>query len=118
MDQDHGYHLGEQNEWSKKEITDLGTHVPLLIRVPWAAASIGARTTVKAELVDMYRTLADLANMQHLVEPGVQGASLRRVFDNPQHPPSELADKIAYSQIGRAGCESRLCSETDRLHHV
>ena len=32
---DHGYQLGELNEWSKKTNTELGVHVPLLIRVPW-----------------------------------------------------------------------------------
>ena len=30
---DHGYQLGELNQWSKKTNTELATHVPLLIRV-------------------------------------------------------------------------------------
>ena len=32
---------------------ELATHIPLLIRVPWKTASVGKRTKVKMELVDM-----------------------------------------------------------------
>ena len=39
---------------SKKTDTELATRVPLIIRVPWLQASVGAVTTVKAELIDMY----------------------------------------------------------------
>ena len=46
--------VGELNEWSKKTNTELATHIPMLIRVPWKKASVGARTTVKMELVDLY----------------------------------------------------------------
>lgn len=48
-------------------------HVPLLIHVPWKQQSIGARTTVKAELVDIYKTLAELTQLGP-VEEGVQVA--------------------------------------------
>ena len=58
-----GYHLGEANEWSKKTNAELAVHVPLLIRVPWKESSRGKRTTVKAELIDLYRTLADLTGI-------------------------------------------------------
>ena len=50
------YQLGELNEWSKKTNTELATHIPLIIRVPWITQSTGARTTVKIELVDLLRT--------------------------------------------------------------
>ena len=30
---DHGYQLGELNEWSKKTDTELATRVPMIIRV-------------------------------------------------------------------------------------
>jgi arylsulfatase A-like enzyme len=60
---DHGYQLDELNEWTKMTNTELATHVPLLIRAPWAAASVGQRTSVKAELVDLYRTLAELSGI-------------------------------------------------------
>jgi hypothetical protein len=38
---------------SKKTDTELAVHVPLIMRVPWKLQSIGKRTTVKAELVDL-----------------------------------------------------------------
>ena len=38
---DHGYQLGELNEWSKKTDTELATRVPMIIRVPWLKASVG-----------------------------------------------------------------------------
>ena len=104
---DHGYQLGELNEWSKKTDTELAVHVPLMMRVPWKASSVGQRTTVKAELVDIYRTLADLAeltNVDPVIETSVQGSSLAAAFDSPTTPPALLANKRAYSQIGRCSC--------------
>lgn len=102
-----GYQLGELNEWSKKTDTELAAHIPLLIKVPWKKASIGARTVVKAELVDMYRTLADLAELTTVppaIEASVQGTSLAAAFDAPTSLPANLQAKRAFSQIGRCSC--------------
>eukprot|EP00658_Telonema_sp_P-2_P083768 TRINITY_DN915_c0_g1_i3.p1 TRINITY_DN915_c0_g1~~TRINITY_DN915_c0_g1_i3.p1 ORF type:complete len:518 (-),score=77.98 TRINITY_DN915_c0_g1_i3:336-1889(-) len=99
---DHGYQLGELNEWSKKTDTELATRVPLLIRVPWAPASHGQRTKAVTELVDLYRTLADLAGFQGMVQPGVQGTSVAQLFEDPTA--ASLANKRGYSQIGRCAC--------------
>ena len=98
---DHGYQLGELNEWSKKTDTELATRVPMIIRVPWLKASVGQTTQAKAELVDMYRTLVDLSGFPaSAVEPDVQGTSLAPVFADPQ----ALGEKMAYSQIGSCAC--------------
>eukprot|EP01047_Picozoa_sp_COSAG01_P038039 COSAG01_NODE_3062_length_6651_cov_63.810745_2_plen_226_part_00 len=95
----------ELNEWSKKTNTELATHIPMIIRVPWAANSIGARTTIKLELVDLYRTLAGLAELPATsLQPSVQGTSLASVFDAPTDLPPMLQQKAAYSQIGRCDC--------------
>ncbi len=102
---DHGYSLGELNEWSKKTNTELATRVPLIIRVPWKRASVGARTQVFAELVDLYRTLVDLAGLNASdIQPDVQGKSLAPVFDTPATPPSELQN-VAFSQIASCSCK-------------
>ena len=104
----HGYQLGELNEWSKKTDTELAVHVPLLMRVPWKRASLGQRTQVKAELVDLYRTLVDLAGLPVAdVQGSVQGTSLAGAFDAPTALPAPLAEKVAYSQIGRCACGSQ-----------
>ena len=80
----------------------------MIIRVPWAANSIGARTTVKLELVDLYRTLAGLAELPATsLQPSVQGTSLASVFDAPTDLPPMLQQKAAYSQIGRCDCGTR-----------
>eukprot|EP01065_Artemidia_motanka_P032589 TRINITY_DN39569_c0_g1_i1.p1 TRINITY_DN39569_c0_g1~~TRINITY_DN39569_c0_g1_i1.p1 ORF type:complete len:505 (+),score=154.33 TRINITY_DN39569_c0_g1_i1:54-1568(+) len=99
---DHGYQLGELNEWSKKTDTELATRVPLIIRVPWKKASVGKRTQVKAELIDLYRTLAELTGIDATgIQTDVQGHSLAAVFDEP----SAMAEKVAYSQIGSCACK-------------
>lgn len=102
---DHGYQLGELNEWSKKTNNELATRVPMLIRVPWKHKSVGQRTRVRAELVDVYRTLAELAGLDQDLQPDIQGTSLAPLFDNPSPAPSSaLATKPAYSQIGSCAC--------------
>ena len=103
---DHGYQLGELNEWSKKTDTELATRVPLMVRVPWKPASAGARTAVHAELVDLYRTLVDLAGLNASdIQADVQGESLAPLFDAPDAPTPALANKTAYSQIGSCACK-------------
>ena len=102
---DHGYQLGELNEWSKKTNNELAVRVPLLIRAPWKRAAAGQRSAVRAELVDLYRTLVDLAGLDAgAVQPDVQGASLAPLFDDPAAPPPALAGKAAFSQIGSCAC--------------
>ena len=51
-----------------------------------------------AELVDIYRTLADLSGLGP-VEAGVEGTSLAPLFDNPVSP--ALSSKVALSQFAR-----------------
>ena len=80
--------------------------MPLLIRVPWKPNSIGQRTAVKAELIDLYRTLVELAGFeQSAVQTSVQGTSLAPVFDDPIGAPM-VKSKVAYSQHPRCGCHS------------
>ena len=101
---DHGYQLGEGNEWSKKTDTELAVRVPLIVRVPWKTATAGTRTDVRAELVDIYRTLASLAGLSDAVQSDVQGTSLAPIFDGGA-PPAALASKPAFSQIGSCACQ-------------
>ena len=99
-----GYQPGELNEWSKKTNTELAAHIPLIIRVPWELSSIGRHTMVKAELVDLYRTRAELSGLSSSapeIEASVQGTSLAAVFKDPIYPMT----KPTFSQIGRCSCE-------------
>ena len=80
------------------------THVPLFIRAPWKANSVGQVTPVLSEMVDLYLTLADLAGLPDPRSEGemVNGTSLGPLFDNP-HGTIDFEGGInaAYSQFGK-----------------
>ena len=78
-----GYQLGEHNEWEKFTNFELGTRIPFIIKVPWKHAAKGkVITSVYAELVDIYRTLADLARLGP-VEDGVEGTTMTHHYCTP-----------------------------------
>jgi hypothetical protein len=58
---DHGWHLGEYNMWEKRTLWENSARVPLVIRAPWLKAMVGKRSQHLVELVDIYRTVLDLA---------------------------------------------------------
>lgn len=78
---DHGYHNGEKGRWGKTTIFDAAEHVPLVIRVPGAAAN-GQASDRPVQLLDLYPTLAALAK---LAPPeGVQGHDLSPLLADPK----------------------------------
>ena len=58
--QDHGWHLGENNEWAKHTAMTRANRAPLLFAHP---AHGGKVSQSFAEFVDIYPTLADLAGL-------------------------------------------------------
>ena len=90
---DHGYSLGSKAVWTKHTVFDLGTRVPFIIRVPGVT---GRRVTTPVELVDLYRTFADLAGLLAKVDNGVQGRSLTRYMSDDDDD-----DGVAFSQYDR-----------------
>jgi uncharacterized sulfatase len=91
---DHGYHLGEHGLWFKQSCFEEAAHVPLIIIAP-GQKTAGQACPRTVEFVDIYPTLADLAGLTP--PPGLQGASLRPLLDNPQ----ERWDRPAYTQVQR-----------------
>lgn len=86
---DHGWQLGEMNEWRKMTNWELGVRVPLIFRVPWKPASSGVKCSALVEAVDLFPTLAALAG---LPDPragdgypvqNLQGDDLSPYFDAP-----------------------------------
>lgn len=70
---DHGFHLGEQASWTKHTLFELGARVPLLVR----DSNLQPRTVAApVELVDIFRTLVDLAGLPAPDAEVVQGRSL------------------------------------------
>eukprot|EP00038_Savillea_parva_P005551 m.158109 g.158109 ORF g.158109 m.158109 type:complete len:461 (-) comp11732_c1_seq22:3518-4900(-) len=86
---DHGWQLGEMDEWRKMTNWELGVRVPLIIRCPWMPASHGVKTPALVEAVDLFQTVVALAG---LADPtsgtdypvqNVQGNSLLPYLQNP-----------------------------------
>ena len=73
-------------------------------------ADVGRRaSSVRVELVDVYRTLADLAGLEADVQADVQSTSLAPVFADPDHIPVALAERAAFSQIARWSSRDTCC---------
>ncbi|MGI9517493.1 MAG: sulfatase-like hydrolase/transferase, partial [Pirellulaceae bacterium] len=93
---DHGYHLGEKSLWGKTTNFELDTRVPLIVRIP-DMQHAGQQSDSLVELLDIYPTLVDLAELPRNVR--TEGVSLRPVLENPasstkayafsQHPRSD-----------------------------
>eukprot|EP00035_Acanthoeca_spectabilis_P004926 m.108169 g.108169 ORF g.108169 m.108169 type:complete len:550 (+) comp12793_c0_seq7:42-1691(+) len=99
---DHGFSLGENGDWKKFTLTELGTRVPLIFKIPWLPHLAGTRTQALAELVDIFPTLSDLAQLPPpSVHPGdvpLDGVSLFSLFQ--PNPPKSIKPFI-YSQYPR-----------------
>ena len=75
---DHGYHLGEHGFWQKSNLHEEVLRVPLVMSVPGYAPG---RSRSIAELVDIYPTLSELADLN--IPDAVQGDSLVPVLKDP-----------------------------------
>ena len=78
---DHGFQLGEKGKWSKAgSLWEQGTRVPFIIHDPRAKGN-GTSSPRIVELVDIYRTLADLCGLP--VPQELDGTSLAPLLENP-----------------------------------
>jgi iduronate 2-sulfatase len=91
---DHGYHLGENAIFTKMTNFELGTHAPLIFRVPGRKTAVG-RTGALVEFVDIYPTLAELCELPQL--PHLEGISMVPLLTAPNQP----WKKAAFSQYLR-----------------
>ncbi len=91
---DHGWHLGDMGVWGKATNYEIATRVPLLIWTPdMPNGSRGKTTDALVELVDMYPTLVDLAELE---KPNhLEGQSFVPLLQNPD----QVWKKAAFSQF-------------------
>lgn len=99
---DHGWQLGEMNLWRKMTNFELGVRVPLLIRVPWFASSVGVKTPALVEAVDLFQTFAELSRLgpPPAETQLLQGASLAPLLADPTN--TSLHRQFAFSQFAKA----------------
>ena len=80
---DHGWHLGEMGVWGKATNYEIATRVPLIISTPEMKAEVrGSASNALVELVDIYPTLCELADIprpDHIV-----GRSFAPLLDDPE----------------------------------
>ena len=79
---DHGYHLGDHNQWGKHTNFENGTHLPLIIAVPYGKGGICYRPV---DSYDIYPTLIDLAGFDvpdylegDLLSPALEGKQISK----------------------------------------
>ena len=77
---DHGYHLGDHNQWGKHTNFENGTHLPLIIAIPNGTGGVEYRPV---DSYDIYPTLVDLAGFEvpgylqgNLLTPATQGDTI------------------------------------------
>ena len=103
---DHGWHLGEYAMWEKRTNWELGTRVPLIMRVPWlAATAAGKRSRALVELVDIYKTVSEVMGLPLPVNDThpIDGASLAPIFADPERATVKDAALSSFPRCAHAG---------------
>ena len=95
---DHGWKLGDHQEWGKHTNFEVDARAPLIFSYP-NMKNANAKSDSLVEFVDVYPTLADLCG---LPKPDVDGVSLRPVLENP----TVKVKEVAMSQYPKANKEA------------
>ncbi len=91
---DQGYHLGDHNWWTKGNLCEFDTRVPLIMRGP-GQKNTGQKTNALVELVDIFPTLLQASGFG--IPFYLEGTSFLPLLENPQQP----WKKAAFSQCPR-----------------
>ena len=117
---DHGWHLGDQNEWMKMTLYENAVRVPLLIKVPWAPHSAGRVVTAPVELVDLFPTVAALAGVDtsYIARESkpLDGRDLSRLFYGGSGDHTHVARSVYPRCVANASAAWRHndCNDTPR----
>ena len=122
---DHGWHLGEYAMWEKRTLWELSARVPLIIRAPWIKNS-KKRVKGLVELVDIYRTVLDLVDLELPQDESFQidGVSLRPLIEGTKDKVKDVALTMyprcmhigmpVYGARGIPGGEDNSCLNIER----
>lgn len=91
---DHGYHLGEHDNFGKRTVHEISLHSPLIVSIP-GQKNTGHQTNAIVELVDIFPTLCDACNIPILNE--LEGISMLPVIREP----TLQWKSAAFSKIGK-----------------
>jgi iduronate 2-sulfatase len=83
---DHGYHLGENDHWTKVMPRELDGQVPLILSVPGLARE---RCKAIVEYTDLFPTIVDLCGIP--AYENLDGVSFAHVLENPTLAAREAA---------------------------
>jgi iduronate 2-sulfatase len=79
---DHGWHLGDMGIWGKATNYEIATRVPMMIWTPdMPKRSRGRKTDALVELVDIYPTLCELADIK--TPETIEGHSFKGLIKDP-----------------------------------
>lgn len=84
---DHGWHLGDLDQWAKSTNYERATRSPLIVCAPGMQANVPCPALV--ETVDIFPTLLDLCHLPPL--PLTDGRSFAPLLKDPQQPWKEAA---------------------------
>ena len=79
---DHGWHLGEHGTWAKMTLFEWSTRIPLIVSAPTRFQPNRIKSLV--ELIDVYPTLCELANLP--IPKHVEGTSFVPLMRQPNQP--------------------------------
>ena len=120
---DHGWSLGEHQEWAKFSNFEVAVRTPMIIHVPNLEAE--AVITDPVELLDIFPTLVDLAGLPSLQKCPVpsfstqvctEGKSLKDYILSNQKSPGYYP--FAFSQYPRPSLHPRKDSDKPRLKRI
>ena len=80
-----GYGVGERGHWGKGSLYEIDTRVPFIVRDPAARRGAGKRSDMLVELVDLYKSIIDLANLpfEKNLYNHLEGKSVRPLVEDP-----------------------------------
>ena len=105
---DHGFHLGEHENWGKATLFEVALRSPLILSVPGQQPG---RTDALVELVDLYPTLCDACQLP--IPSQLEGMSFMPIIAEPTRP----WKTAVFTQLGQRNSRG-LSMRTDQYRYT